>query len=186
MRNITTTHSILKITLSMLCSVLTAGFLEAKSDKMISIKLTFQEAKILNQLMQQVELATQEVEPYLAIWEPLETLTDTTQEPGKEVVLKLPEGAPQNLLLFMQRTNILGMGAQQMDKILKKVEKSLPKEEKASLKAKKEAAQEVIVYLTSLEIQLIQQMLDQIEINTAEVEPFLAIYTPLEQAKNTE
>ena len=145
--------------------------------------MTFQEARIVHQLMQQVELGTQEVEPYLDIYTSLEQVVENMQASDKAVTLKLSETGPQNLLLFMQRVTIPGIGAEQINEIIKKVQKELPKEAKAAAKTKA-APKKVTLQLTGSEIQLVQKMLDQIDLSIAEVEPFLAIYTPIAQAND--
>lgn len=156
--------------------------------KPVAMKLTLQEVQVIQQVLQQIDLATQEVESYLAICKPLDQLLDTTPTQGvvpaeKKVILRLPLEATNNLLLFMQRANIPALGAKQIDKIFKKIEKSLPKGTLPTPSATKKV-DEVTLHLTQVEAHLTQQMLDQIGIAVSEVEPFLAIYLPLEQGNS--
>ncbi|OJW70763.1 MAG: hypothetical protein BGO68_03390 [Candidatus Amoebophilus sp. 36-38] len=153
--------------------------------KPVLIKLTLQEAEIVQQILARIELATQEVEPYLAISKPLDQLLTTTPTQGvdkasKQVILRLPLEATNNLLLFLERANIPALGAKQIEKILKKIEKSLPKGNGTSPATTKKPNL-ITLHLTQLEAQLTQQLLDQIDISVSEVEPFLSIYVPLEQ-----
>ncbi|MEM7055268.1 MAG: hypothetical protein AAF392_00015 [Bacteroidota bacterium] len=120
--------NIFRSVLTTILWIVLASSIQAKSTRTINIKLTFQEVQIMRQIMQQIELGTQEVEPYLEIYTLLEELTASEKEPTQELLLRLPERAPENLLLFMQRATILGVGAKQIDMILKKIEKSLPKD----------------------------------------------------------
>jgi len=154
--------------------------------KLISIKLDLQEAQIIDQLMQQIELSTQEVPIYLAIYKPLEQITaGKTRTSKQQVVLKLTGEDTKNLILFLQRANIPSLGAKQVDIILKKVQKSLPKDDAMAKPATDKAAKKVDkigVRLSALEIALLQQMLGQIEITISELSPFLDVYLPIEQA----
>ncbi len=164
--------------------ILLCSSLQAEPAKTAAIKLTFQEAQIVSQLLQQVELGTHEVDPYLEIYSTLELLIDSPQMPDEEVLLNLPERGVRNLLLFLERANIPAMGAKQISKILQKVQKSLSKDIRPAKKPKG-APKRVVLPLTNLEAQFIQKMLDQIELSISEIKTFLALYTPLEQASNT-
>ncbi len=159
---------------------------EQAASKPVSVPLTLQEVQILGQVLEQIDLATQEVGPFLEITKPINQLLETTTlapgvEPSaKRVVLRLPLEAANNLLIFIQRANIPALGAKQIDTILKKVERRLPKSKEKEAKPDKRA-QQVTLTLTPLEARLTQRMLDQIEIAVSEVVPFLDIYIPLEQ-----
>jgi hypothetical protein len=175
---------------SLLISLSSFSLPEAGSPapKPVVMKLTLQEVQIIQQVLQQIDLATQEVEPYLAICKPLEQLLDTTLTQGvdpaeKKVILRLPLEATNNLLLFMQRANVPALGAKQINKILRKIEQSLPKGT-LPVPAATKKVNEINLHLTQAEARLTQQMLDQIEIAVSEVEPFLAIYLPLEQGNS--
>jgi len=178
---------ILKNIFTLTCFTLLASFVGATppAPKPVLIRLTLQEAQIVQQVLGQIELATQEVEPYLAISKPLDQLVTTTSTQGvdkanKQVVLRLPLEATNNLLLFLERANIPALGAKQIDKILKKIEKSLPKGRGAPPAGTKKPNL-ITLHLNQAEARLTQQLLDQIDISVAEVAPFLAIYLPLEQ-----
>jgi len=151
--------------------------------KPILIRISLQEAHIIRQLMQQIELATQEVAPYLEIIKPLDQLIETSQgeDKDKKVILRLPIEAVSNLLLFMQRANIPALGARQIDEILKKIQKSLPKGLLDTTGTSKKMDQ-VTLNLTPLEASFIQNMLERIDIGVEEIEPFLAIFLPLEKS----
>lgn len=153
--------------------------------KPVFIKLTLQEAQIIQQILEQIELTIQEVAPYLAIVNPLDQLlaTTLTQEPSKQdkqLILRLTLEATNNLLLFLQRANIPALGAKQIDNILKGIEKSLPTRGYPAPNAAQKPAL-VTLHLTQVEATILQQLLAQIAISIPEVEPFLLIYIPLEQ-----
>jgi len=153
-------------------------------NKQYLIKMSLQEAQIIQQLLQQVEVGTQEVDSFLEIYTPLEQITDMAQAPAEEVTLKLPKKGPQNLLLFMQRATIPGGGAKQVEAIIKKVKKHLPKDSPFK-KSPKAEAKSAVLQLTRQEAQLVQQIMDQIELAIPEIDPFLAIYMPIEQMLDT-
>ena len=148
------------------------------------IRLTLQQLEITKQILQQIELATQEVGPYLEIMKPLEQLSTTTNvgsDKGsveKRVILRLPIEATSNLLLFMQRANIPALGAQEINKIVNIIQKSLPKGN--SSEEVTERYNQVSLSLNTIESRFLQQLLEQIEIAVSEVEPFLDIYLPLQ------
>jgi len=184
----------LKITtllLAMLSLILPISAFAAKgapaAPKPALIRMSLEEAVILQQLLQQIELATQEVAPFLEITTPLGQVIETekeTTDKDKKVLLRLPLEAAGNLLLFTQRANIPAMGAKQVNAILNKVQNSLPKgsSKKMDQSSKKEP---VSLMLTSIEANFVQNMLEQIELNIAEIDPFLEIYLPLEKNNAT-
>lgn len=179
-------YPILTSMISMCIMLSSFTLIEQVAPKPVSVRLTLQEVQILRQVLEQIELGTQEVGPFLEITKPIDQLLETTTlasgvEPSaKRVVLRLPLEAANNLLIFIQRANIPALGAKQIDTILKKVENRLSKSKaKEGISDKK--VQLVTLTLTPLEARLTQHMLDQIEIAVSEVVPFLDIYLPLEQ-----
>lgn len=177
------------------CIIFSSFIVPAKAiHKQLNIRLNLQEVQILRQILHQIELATQEINPFLEITKQIDQLLETTNlGPGveasaKRVVLRLTEEAASNLIIFLQRANIPSEGAKQMNTILKKIEKSLPKEKiaKSKKETKEKKAQTISLALTPLEARITQYLLEQIEIAIAETTPFLDIYIPLEKSnKNT-
>lgn len=166
--------------------LLFSSFVGSAPIKPVSVQLTLQEVQILRQVLEQIELATQEVNSFLEITKPMDQVLETTTlapgvEPStKKVVLRLTTEAANNLLIFIQRANIPALGAKQIDRILKKVANRLPKD-KEKEETPAQAVQQVTLTLTPVEARLAQHLLDQIEIAVSEVVPFLDIYLPLEQ-----
>lgn len=169
---------------TILLSTFSLGQPVAPTSKSVLIRITLKEAEVIQQILGQIELATQEVELYLAIAKPMEQLLITTpaesNNPERQVILRLSLEATNNLLLFLQRANIPSLGAKQINEILKKIEKSLPK---GTSPLSKVTTKPILVtlHLTQAEARLTQHLLDHIDISVSEVDPFLVIYLPLEQ-----
>ncbi|MEM7055267.1 MAG: hypothetical protein AAF392_00010 [Bacteroidota bacterium] len=89
------------------------------------LQLTVPEAQLTQQMLTQIELSISEIEPFLAIYMPLEQANSTVQDPTQEVTLKLPETAPKNLLIFIERTTISGNQAKQTYAIIDKLKSSI-------------------------------------------------------------
>lgn len=177
-------RSIFLLVYTVLLSTFSLGQPVAPASKPILIRITLKEAEIIQQILGQIELATQEVELYLAITKPMEQLLATTpaesNKPDKQIILRLSLEATNNLLLFLQRANIPSLWAKQIDQILTKIEKSLPKGASPLSKVTTKPTL-VTLHLNQIEARLTQQLLDQIDISVSEVDPFLVIYVPLEQ-----
>lgn len=184
------TKSILLFAWIILCTCLNFEPTQAKTksktdslktqEKLIDIRLDAQEAQIVLQLMQKIELSTQELTTYLDICKKLEQITTHQHEPPKKVVLSLSTENAKNLILFIQRASIPSLGAKQVDAILKKIQNSLTKEQPKN-KAANKSDRTLDLQLSITEIQVLLQMLDQIDIAIVEVEPFLEAYLPIEQ-----
>eukprot|EP01132_Coremiostelium_polycephalum_P001037 gene1037-1315_t len=154
--------------------------------KPLQVRMTLQEAQILRQLLDQIELGTDELPPFLEITKPLDQLVATTvlsagvSATEKQVILRLPLSATHNLRLFIQRAHLPSLGAKQVEGILQKIEKSLPKgEDKKTNDGSKPDS--LLLIFSPLEGRLLQHLLGQIEISVAEVSAFLTLYIPLEQ-----
>ncbi len=157
--------------------------LAAKNSTEPSLKVTLQEAVILQTLLQQVELSKEEASSFLAIQAPLEQVIAQQGEGAsgeQKITLKLTEQNAQDLLVFMQRMLIKGSGAKQVDSIRKKVEKLLPKGAPLREQAP-QSSQKVQFSLTPQESLLLQQQLLRIQVAIPELTAFLALYNPLEQ-----
>ena len=158
--------------------------LQAKDASTIRLPITLQEAVIIQQLLQQIALSTEEIDPLLAIQNPLDQLVARQPEgtePRQRISLRLPVQSTQDLLIFLQRVTIKGGGAKQVNTIITKVQKRLPKD--SPFREEKQAAsQKVSFSLTVQEASLLQQLLLQIEVDIPEVSAFLAVYNPLEKA----
>ena len=158
--------------------------LAAKNPPEPTLKITFQEAVILKKLLQQVELSTEEASAFLAIQDPLEQVIAQQGEGASgedKVTLTLTAQDAHTLLVFMQRMLIKGSGAKQVDSIMKKVEKLLPKDAPLREQAP-QASQKVKCSLTPQEGALLQKQLLRIQIAIPELPAFLALYNPLEQS----
>lgn len=158
---------------------------EIAPSKPVFIKLTLQEAQIIKQILEQIELTPHEVASYLEIVNPLEQLLANTliQEPSKQdkqLILRLTLEATNNLLLFLQRANIPSLDAKQIGKILKGIEKSLPVGGYPTPNVAKKPAL-VTLHLTQVEATTLHRLLAQVAISIPEVEPFLIIFLPLEE-----
>lgn len=177
-------RTIFLLVYTVLLSTFSLGQPVAPASKPVLLRITLKEAEVIQQILGQIELATQEVELYLAIAKPMEQLLATTpaepNNPDKQIILRLSLEATNNLLLFLQRANIPSLGAKQIDEILKKIEKSLPKSASPLSKATIKPVL-VTLHLTQIEAKLTQHLLDQIDISVSEADPFLVIYIPLEQ-----
>ena len=173
-----------KAWLSLVMMSLGSPLLQAQNSSALTLKVTLQEVMILQQLLQQIELSTEEIPSFLAIQNPLEQLIAQQQKatPSQEKVrLKLPAQSAHDLLVFMQRITIKGGGAKQVNALIEQVQKLLPKH--SPFRAPPPAStQNVSFPLIAEEALLLQQLLLQIKVGIPEITAFLALYNPLEKA----
>lgn len=169
------------LTLLMLCASVSS--LEAKSTSGVRLKVTLQEVIILKTLLEQIELSTEEVSAFLAIQTPLEQLIAQQGEGARadqSLRLNLPAGSARDLLLFMERMSLRGGGAKQVNGIMKKVEKLLPKD--SPLRDRTPASPAKVQFsLTPQEALLLVRQLQRIQVGAPELTAFLGLYAPLEK-----
>lgn len=87
----------------------------------VPFALTPDEGQLLQQMLLRIQVASPELTAFLEIYEPLERLVAKAQE-GGELVLKLSEQGPRNLLVFMQRFEIAGSQAKTVWQISQRLE----------------------------------------------------------------
>ncbi len=146
------------------------------------VKISLLELKIIDQLMQQVDLNVDELETFTLIEKPIEDLLfqnkDTNDD--KIIQLSLTTAEIESLLSFLNRLNIKGGAAKQLYQLILKLQKPLPKEsplKENDIKEKKD----IPLALNIQEVILIDQLLNRIEVYTPEIKAFLYI---TDQLKN--
>ncbi|MEL6606981.1 MAG: hypothetical protein AAFP88_01880 [Bacteroidota bacterium] len=87
----------------------------------VPFALTPEEGRLLQQMLLRIQVTSPELTAFLAIYEPLERLVAKGQE-GGELVLKLSEQGPRNLLVFMQRFEMMGSQAKTVQQITERLE----------------------------------------------------------------
>jgi len=169
---------------SLLCLWWHTPVLQANNEKPVSVVMTLQEAIILQQLLQQVEVNTQEMSTFLALQKPIDRLIERQPEDvgiDKKIKLVLPPQGPQDLLIFLQRVTIRGAGTQQVNALTKKIQRRLPKDSPLQ-PAKPTKDKQITFPMTAQEARLFLQLLQQIDIGVPEMKAFLALSLPMEQA----
>ena len=90
----------------------------------VPFALTPEEGMLLQQQLLRIQVSSPELTAFLELYEPLERLLSKAQE-GGELVLKLSEQGPRNLLVFMQRFEIVGSQAKLVRHITERLEQLL-------------------------------------------------------------
>lgn len=76
----------------------------------VQFSLTPQEALLLVRQLQRIQVGASELTAFLGLYTPLEKVLSKAKG-APELAIKLPEQGPQNLLVFMQRFEIVGSQA---------------------------------------------------------------------------
>lgn len=156
----------------------------AKRPSDLTLAITLQEAVILKTLMEQIDLGSDEIGSFLAIQTPLEQLIAQQGEgvsAQQKLGLKLTGESLRDIRIFMERISIKGGGAKQVNGIMKKVEKLLPKG--SPFRAQAPAAPlKVLFSLTLQEALFLLQHLQRIRVTSPELAAFLVLYESLEKA----
>ena len=153
-----------------------------------SLEVTLEEATLIHLLLEQVELSMDEMPSFLSLQAPFEQLVanSAASSSGQELVsLALSEANVNDLLVFMQRMSLRGLGARQVSGIIKKVTALLPPEAPRRHQAPL-GPSKVQLSLSLEEALLLEKKLHSVQISVPEVPIFLSVYEPLSHALSQE
>lgn len=178
-----------KILILSLFLIFNYGGVMAKSKNapdVFDLSVTINQVAIIDQVLKQAEINTQEINAFLEVSTPFEDLLnmqDLKSADGDSVVtLSMSKQSIARLLIFLERATINSAAAKEVSIIVDKIQSLLPKDLAPVNKDSKKDNDVTKIPFTYQQVNLLIRLLSQIDISVSEVKYYLDAYTPFELA----